>query len=196
MRSHKQVCGASRLALVVFLRAVNVGGHHTFRPSILAKELSEYDVVNIGAAGTFVVRKAVSQEKFRRELLNRMPFPAEVMMCECRTLLNLAAKDPFTGEPSGPEIVRFVSVLSKPPGRLPRIPLKFPTDGEWVLRIIGCQNRFLFGLYKRQMKAISYLGQVERLVGIPATTRNWNTITAILKALSVPSMGSRTVPEG
>ena len=33
---------------------VNVGGHRTFRPTILARELSAYDVVNVGAAGTFV----------------------------------------------------------------------------------------------------------------------------------------------
>src|SRR5256884_5022809 len=174
------------MALVVFLRAVNVGGHNTFRPSVLAKELSEYDVVNIGAAGTFVVRKAVSREKFHRELLDRLPFPAQVIMCEGRTLASLAANDPFAGEPSGPDIVRFVSVLSRAPGKLPPIPLKVPTEGEWVVRIIGCRNRFLFGLYKRQMKTIGYLNQVEKVVGIPATTRNWNTITAILKALSVP----------
>ena len=30
-----------RIALVAFLRGVNVGGHWTFRPSIVAKELSE-----------------------------------------------------------------------------------------------------------------------------------------------------------
>jgi uncharacterized protein (DUF1697 family) len=42
------------MALVVFLRGVNVGGHRTFRPSILARELSDYGVVNVGAAGTFV----------------------------------------------------------------------------------------------------------------------------------------------
>ena len=172
------------MALVVFLRAVNVGGHNTFRPSVLARELGDYNVVNIGAAGTFVVRKAVSQEKFRRVLLHRLPFPAEVIICEGRTLGSFAADDPFAGEPSGPDIVRFVSVLSKRPGRLPPIPLQFPTEGEWVVRIIGCRDRFLFGLYKRRMKTITYLGQVERLVGIPATTRNWNTITAILKALS------------
>ena len=41
---------------IVFLRGVNVGGHRTFRPSILARELSDYDVVNVGAAGTFVVQ--------------------------------------------------------------------------------------------------------------------------------------------
>jgi hypothetical protein len=83
------------MALVVFLRAGNVGGHNKFRPSILAKELSEYDVVNIGAAGTFVVRKAVSQEKFRRELLNRLGFSTEVMMCEGRVVANFAADDPL-----------------------------------------------------------------------------------------------------
>src|SRR4029077_20423952 len=37
------------MALVVFLRGVNVGGHRTFRPSVLARELSEYDVVNVQA---------------------------------------------------------------------------------------------------------------------------------------------------
>jgi hypothetical protein len=42
------------MALIVFLRGVNVGGHRTFRPTILARELSAYDVVNVGAAGTFV----------------------------------------------------------------------------------------------------------------------------------------------
>ena len=57
------------MALVVFLRGVNVGGHKRLRPSILAKELSHYDVVNVGAAGTFVVRKPGSRAKFRAELL-------------------------------------------------------------------------------------------------------------------------------
>jgi hypothetical protein len=33
------------------------------------------------------------------------------------------------------------------------------------------------------MKVISYLGTFDRLFGIPVTTRNWNTITAIAKVL-------------
>ena len=41
------------MALVVFLRGVNVGGHRTFRPSLLAKELSDLDLVNIGARRNF-----------------------------------------------------------------------------------------------------------------------------------------------
>src|SRR6185295_12228721 len=47
----------SPMAVVVFLRGVNVGGHRRLRPSVLAKELERLDVVSIGAAGTFVVRK-------------------------------------------------------------------------------------------------------------------------------------------
>ena len=64
------------MALVVFLRGVNVGGHRRFRPSVLARELSEYDVVNVGAAGTFIVRKPRSRTKFRAALLHKLPFEA------------------------------------------------------------------------------------------------------------------------
>jgi hypothetical protein len=30
---------------------------------------------------------------------------------------------------------------------------------------------------------IGYLGQIDRLFGVPATTRSWNTISAIAKVL-------------
>jgi hypothetical protein len=33
------------------------------------------------------------------------------------------------------------------------------------------------------MKTIGYLGMLDRLFGVPVTTRNWNTIAAIVKAL-------------
>jgi uncharacterized protein (DUF1697 family) len=38
-------------------------------------------------------------------------------------------------------------------------------------------------VYRRHMKVISYLGTLDRLFGVPATTRNWNTITAIARVL-------------
>jgi hypothetical protein len=66
---------------------------------------------------------------------------------------------------------------------LPHVPLNLPSDGDWLLKIIAIQNRFVLGLYRRQMKAISYLGKMEKLVGIPLTTRNWNTIEKIAKIL-------------
>src|SRR3977135_583466 len=104
------------MAPIVFLRGVNVGGHRTFRPSILARELSHYDVVNVGAAGTFVVRKPGSRTKFRAELLRTLPFRAEVAFCDGRDLIRLETENPFVSEPSRPDMVRFVSILSRAGG--------------------------------------------------------------------------------
>ena len=171
------------MALVVFLRGVNVGGHRTFRPTMLAEQLKDYDVVNVGAAGTFVIRKPISQALLRAELLRRLPFEPQVMICNGHDLMSLASGHPFAGEPPRPDVVRFVSVLAKRPRLLPSIPLSLPPDGKWVLRILATQNRFLFGLYRRQMKAISFLGAIDKIFGVSATTRNWNTITTIIKVL-------------
>ena len=171
------------MALVVFLRGVNVGGHRTFRPRILAKELSEYGVVNVGAAGTFVVRKPGPQAKFRAALLRKLPFEADVVLCDGRDLVLLETENPFGSAPSRPDIVRFVSILSKADCGLASVPCTLPPSGEWFVRVIALKNRFVFGEYRRHMKTIGYLGQIDKLFGVPATTRNWNTIIAVVRIL-------------
>lgn len=171
------------MALVVFLRGVNVGGFRTFRPSVLARELSHYDVVNVGAAGTFVVRKPGSRAKFRRALLRKLPFEAEVVLCDARDLIRLETENPFGAEIPPPDVVRFVSILSKAGGVRASLPVTFPSEGEWLVRVMASREQFVFGMYRRHMKTIGYLGQIDKLYGVPATTRNWNTIMAILRIL-------------
>jgi uncharacterized protein (DUF1697 family) len=51
------------------------------------------------------------------------------------------------------------------------------------VRVIGSRQRFLFGVYRRHMKTIGYLGQLDRLYAGRTTTRNWNTILAIVRVL-------------
>jgi len=171
------------MALVVFLRGINVGGHRRFRPSLLAKELRNYDVVNVGAAGTFVVRKPGARAKFRAVLLQKLPFAAEVAICDARDILNLVTDDPFEAEPSRPDTVRFVSILSKASRLRPSLPIGLPPDGEWLVRIVASKGCFVFGVYRRHMRTIACLGEIDRLFGTRATTRNWNTITAIARIL-------------
>jgi uncharacterized protein (DUF1697 family) len=171
------------MALIVFLRGVNVGGHRTFRPSVLARELSDYGVVNVGAAGTFIVRKPGSREQFRHELLRRLPFEAHAVMCEGRNLIRIETENPFGAEPSHPDVVRFVSILSRAGGLRANLPVSFPPGGDWLVRVISSDKQFVFGMYRRHMKTIGYLGQIDKLFGVPATTRNWNTILAILRLL-------------
>ncbi len=168
---------------VVFLRAVNVGGANRCRPALIAKELAKFGVVNIGAVGTFVVREDVSESTLRAAIAKKLPFKCEIMICPARDIIKLSSKDSFSRQPSGPNITRFVSVLAKRPRALPPVPLSLPADDDWLLKIIAIQDRFVLGLYRRQMKTISYLGKIEKHLGVPVTTRNWNTIEKVAKIL-------------
>ena len=180
---------------VVFLRAVNVGKANRCQPALIAKQLARLDIVNIGAVGTFVVRGHVSASALGSAIAKRLPFKCEIMICPAKEILALsgrrgdtnspwrASKDPFSRQPSGPNIVRFVSVLAKRLRALPPLPLSLPADNDWLVKIIAILDRFVLSLYRRQMKAISYLSQIEKRLGVPATTRNWNTIEKVAKLL-------------
>ena len=169
---------------VVFLRGINVGGHRTFRPTALAEQLKHLDAVNIGAAGTFVIRRPIARSQLRAELARRLPFDAEIVICQGRDIVRLVSRDPFAGQPARSDVVRFVSVLSRRPRSAPPTPMTLPPTGEWLLKILGRDDRFVFGLYRRHMKVIGYLGTLDRLFGVPVTTRNWNTITAIARVVA------------
>lgn len=171
------------MTLVVFLRGVNVGGHRTFRPSVVARKLRAYDVVNIGAAGTFVVRRPGSRAKFRAALLRYLPFETHVVLCDGRELMRLEAENPFGVEPPEQGVVRFVSILAKAGGVRAALPVTLPSAGDWLVRVIAAEGQFVFGMYRRHMRTISYLGQVDKLYGVPATTRNWNTVMTIVRIL-------------
>jgi uncharacterized protein (DUF1697 family) len=195
---------------VVFLRAVNVGGANLCRPALLAKQLSRFGVINIGAVGTFVVRENVSESTLQNAIAKKLHFKCEIMICPARDIIELASTDPFAEYASEPDITRFVNVLAKPlsnvrstshqtssvkstDGRIrrgehqtsefPSLPLYLPTPEDWLLKIIAVENRFVLGLYRRQMKAITYLGKIEKLLGVPATNRSWNTILKVAKIL-------------
>src|SRR5437763_15366807 len=170
------------MSSVVFLRAVNVGGN-LCRPAEIARQLAKFGVVNIGAAGTFVIREDVSESALRAAIARKLPFKCEIMICPARDVIKLTSKDPYSGQPAGPDITRFVSVLHKRPRPLPPLPLSLPSDDDWLLKVIAIQDRFVLGIYRREMKAIGYLGKMEKLLGVPGTVRNWNTIEKIANIL-------------
>ena len=105
------------------------------------------------------------------------------MICQGREMVRLMSHECFAGQPVRPDIVRFVSVLSRRLRSTPSTPMRFPSRGKWLLKILGREGRFVFGVYRRHMKVISYLGTMDRLFGVPVTTRNWNTILAVAKVL-------------
>ncbi len=171
------------MTFVVLLKGVNIGGHRTFRPSALMKELKDANVVSVGSAGTFVVRKAISRSMIREEILRRLPFKTEIMILGAREVLRLIASAPFADQRRSPDIVRFVSVMAPRRKLAAHLPHNLPSSGRWSVRILSCRGRFVAGMYRREMKTIRYLGQLEKIIGAPITTRNWNTLLAIGKLI-------------
>lgn len=171
------------MALVAFLKGINVGGQRRFRPTVLAQGLARFDAVNIGAAGTLVVRKRISRMDLRAEIVRRVPFDVDVMICTGSEVLRLVSRDPFEGHTIGRDIIPFVSVMARRRMLPSAFPLDLPAEGDWCVRVLMCQDRFVVGLHRREMKAITYLGRLEKLLGVPLTTRSWSTMLGIGRVL-------------
>jgi uncharacterized protein (DUF1697 family) len=168
------------VALVVFLRGVNVGGHKRFRPKQLAEQLAHLGAINIGAAGTFVIKTPVAEAALRREIAGRLPFESRVAICKGQDITSLIDGAPFGAAPAKPGVVRFISVFLREPSSDVKMPMQWPEKGPWLVRVLRVQDRFVIGEYRRHMDTIRYLGALDKALG-DVTTRNWNTICSIAK---------------
>ena len=174
------------MASVIFLRAVNVGKANRCHPAAIAKKLARFDLVNIGAVGTFIARKEASESALRTAIARELPFKCDIMICPAREILKLAASNPFAAHPADPKITRFVNVLATAPSASivkSSSSLSLPSADDWLVKIVAVRERFVLGLYRREMKAIGYLGKIEKQFGVPATNRNWNTMEKVVKIL-------------
>ena len=172
------ISGEVTVALVVLLRGVNVGGHRTLRPSTLDRQLEHLDAVNIGAAGTLVIRRPVSRAQLRDEISRRLRFDAEIVICAASDIVRLIAADVFSGFRFGNDAVRFVSVLSRTPRLAPSLPLTIASRGKWLVRNPGAARAACCGRLPARYED-------HRLSACPRPrvwrTRYdaWNTVTAI-----------------
>jgi uncharacterized protein (DUF1697 family) len=167
------------------MRGVNVGGHRSFKPGLLAKELAAFGVVNVGAAGTFVIRKNIGQATLRAELAQRLPFQPELMICRPSELLALARGEPFAEAGSNKDVTRYVSILAKRLRTVSGLPIHQPAGNDWQVKIFGVSGRFALSLHRRLGRTLVYPNEVvEKRLGVSATTRNWSTIAAICKILT------------
>jgi uncharacterized protein (DUF1697 family) len=173
------------MALVVFLRGVNVGGHKTLRPSVLASKLKAFDVTSVGAAGTFIVRRAPTAAAARDAFRKHLPFDATMMVCTAAELAELVRADPLRAHPLGAGLTGYVSVLERRPSRSAKLPIRQPDGEGWQVALIALRGRFAVSLHRRQGRTLVYPNEVvERRLGLAATTRNWSTILKLHAGLT------------
>jgi uncharacterized protein (DUF1697 family) len=172
------------MAHVVFLRAANVGGNNVFRPSELVRSLSHLDVVNIGAAGTFVVRGKTTPSSIREEIHARLPFQTTIVVRPGKEILELIESDPFRGVQFSKDLRGWVGALAGKPTVQATFPVLAPPTGPWGVRFDRVSGPFALGLFQRQPKGFHIPANVvEKAIGVPSTVRWWETIEKIGRVL-------------
>jgi uncharacterized protein (DUF1697 family) len=149
---------------VVFLRAANVGKHNRFQPSVLAKQLPKFGVINVGAVGTFVIREDVDEKTLRAAILRKLPFKCDVMICRAKEILDLVRDNPLKNERTDSDRRVFLTVMSKPPISSARqslaLPFYAPTKENWEVKIAQIDGMFALSLWRRLRENPLYPNQV------------------------------------
>jgi uncharacterized protein (DUF1697 family) len=175
--------------LVLFMRAVNVGGHQMFKPAQLARELSTFETVNIGAAGTFVVRRPPGAAALAAEVRRRLPFDTDLMICPAREIIAAAGELAMLPVVEGAR--PMLTVLARRPAAIPGLPIARPAGEGWELRLERVTSRYAWTLYRPLGSRPPNLNAlVEKVLGVSGTTRNANTLAAIQKVISSSSSSS------
>lgn len=175
---------ALRVAFVVFLRGVNVGGAKSFKPSRLAAELADLGVTNVGAAGTFVVRGGASAAGVAKRFREAMPVEADVIAVPGAQVADLVRRDPLKGRPA--DEAPHVSVMASAPKTPRALPLDHPAGAAWEVRVVAVEGPFALSV-RRVGGGKSYPNEVvEKAFGVRATTRSWSTMATLAKKLDAP----------
>lgn len=176
---------------VAFLRAVNVGGH-ALRPADLARDLGTFHLENHGAAGTFVSYRPGPPGALERAIARSIPYPTEVTVLPVEQLADLVRARPFGRESPEPNVGWYVTVLARPTPSPPRLPIQLPEGGSWMLRVERLVGQLVLSRRRLNEPGRFYPNEViEKAFDLPATTRGWPTILAIVaKAASVAAQRS------
>lgn len=172
---------------VLFLRGVNVGGSRTFQPSRLAEALAGFDAVSIGAAGTLIIGGPADPAALRQEIERLLPFQTQSRLCAGEQLLSLLQLDPLAGDAERFGAERYLSVLMEPMEKSLQLPISLPDPDFWTVQLGVVSDPFVVSLRRRGEPGRLYPNEaVERCFGVPATTRNWNTVLKVARLLAGP----------
>lgn len=176
---------------VAFLRAINVAGHASVRMEDLkraftaagCKEVESYiQSGNIVFEAPAAGRTALAA-KIKARVGRLIGGEATIIFRSLRELERLVASSPFERVKTGADVKLYVAFLAGKPGARPALPLKDSKERLEIRRILGKDVIVTSG-----KKPNGFYGfpnaVVERELAVPATSRNWNTVTRIVKRFS------------
>lgn len=175
---------------VALLRGINVGGR-TVKMDKLQQALKSkgfQNVKTILASGNVVFEssgKSVSsiQKKIRDIIKSAFGFDVELMVCTEEQINSLIKSNPFKSIKVTPNTKLYVTFLSEEAKPKMKIPYESP---EKDIRILHVKDKTVSSMVilSPQKGTLDLMDILEREFGKKITTRNWNTILKLGRALS------------
>ena len=172
---------------VAFVRAINVGGHASVRMTDLKDAFTAAGCKGVRTyiqSGNVIFESADARSpavfrNVRKKLHGLAGDGSAVVFRSVRELERSVAKHPFADLTADPAVKLYVTFLSEKPRCTPAFP--FASSKE-ALEAVAIRNLDVFVVSRR--KKTNFYGFpnnfIEKELGVPATSRNWSTLTKII----------------
>ena len=169
---------------VIFLRGINVGGHHKVPMAELRSALEKmkfHNCTTILNSGNVLgeTDENVSEEKISELLELEFGFPIPTLIRTFEMIDRVFVDAPFKTIALTKDTRLYVTFLKNDRDAAIALPWKSP-DGAY--RILEKRDRMIFSVLDLSLSQTPKAMEVlEQFYGREATTRNWNTIERIVK---------------
>ena len=166
---------------VVFLRAINVGGHAIIKMTDLKKMFESAGLANVQTyiqSGNVIFESVEDEEPLTKQIERQLEKAAEykihVFVRTMRQVQSIADKSPFTPKTGETAYVTFLS--KKPDKKSQQALLSFRSEAD----DFAFNGLELYNLRRDREKSIFSGSFVEKILKMPSTNRNLNTISKIV----------------
>jgi uncharacterized protein (DUF1697 family) len=168
---------------VAFLRAINVGGHAIIKMADLKKMFESAGLENVQTyiqSGNVIFESEESDadslaKQIERQLEKAAEYKIHLFVRTMREVRSIAEKSPFTAKADEMAYVTFLN--TKPDKKSQQALLSFRSDAD----DFAFKGLELYNLRRDREKSIFSGSFVEKMLKMPATTRNLTTITKIVE---------------
>lgn len=187
-RSDERRTTHGQVTYIAFIRAINVAGHASVKMAD-AREAFEAagcrNVRSVIQSGNVIFdcsRREVASiiREAKKRLADVRAGEPEILHRSVEELEEVVRRAPFTIRDAGPAVKLYVAFLTRAPRVRPQFPVSLPKE---ALQAVAMTERQVFIVSRPKKNGFFGFPNnfIEDALGVPATTRNWSTITRILE---------------
>jgi uncharacterized protein (DUF1697 family) len=176
---------------VAFIRAINVAGHASLRMTdvrdafVAAGGRGVRTFIQSGNVifGSSAREVTATINDVKRRLADPRAGEPEILCRSVRQIQDLVTRAPFKVGDAGPRLKLYVAFLARKPRLRPVFPL---VNRKEALEAVGMTAREVFIVSRpKRPRFFGFPNNfIEDALDVPATTRNWSTITKIVTLVS------------